>query len=58
MIEVTREHRLALILVDQNPQLAMRICEKVMVMQRGAVVAAGESATLADDKSFLDLLIV
>lgn len=58
LIEVTREHRLALILVDQNPQLAMRICEKVMVMQRGAVVAAGESATLADDKSFLDLLIV
>ena len=58
LIEVTRQHGLALILVDQNPQLAMQICTKVMVMQRGEVVAEGASATLANDKSFLDLLIV
>jgi len=58
LIEVTRGNRLALILVDQNPQLAMQICEKVMVMQRGEVVAAGASAALRGDKSFLDLLIV
>jgi len=54
----TQELGLALALVDQNPQLAMQICERVMVMQRGEVVAAGESATLASDRSFLDLLIV
>jgi len=58
LIEVTRGDRLALILVDQNPQLAMQICERVIVMQRGEVVAAGASATLSGDKSFLDLLIV
>jgi ABC-type branched-subunit amino acid transport system ATPase component len=58
LLEVTRQSGLALILVDQNPQLAMQICAKVMVMQRGEVVAAGASATLAADKSFLDLLIV
>ncbi len=56
--EVTRDHRLALILVDQNPQLAMQICSRVMVMQRGEVVAEGLSAALARDQSFLDLLIV
>ena len=56
--EVTRDHRLALILVDQNPQLAMQICSRVMVMQRGEVVAEGLSAELARDQSFLDLLIV
>jgi ABC-type branched-subunit amino acid transport system ATPase component len=36
----------------------MRICERVMVMQRGEVVAAGPSATLGADERFLDLLIV
>jgi ABC-type branched-subunit amino acid transport system ATPase component len=58
LVEVTRQHQLALMLVDQNPQLAMHICEKVMVMQRGEVVASGASATLSTDESFLDLLIV
>lgn len=55
---VTREKGLALILVDQNPELAMRICDRVMVMERGQVVAAGSSMTLANDPSFLDLLVV
>ncbi len=58
LIAVTRHNRLALILVDQNPKLAMRICDRVMVMQRGEVVAAGPSATLGADERFLDLLIV
>ncbi len=58
LIAVTNEHKLALILVDQNPQLAMTICSRVMVMQRGEVVAEGQSAALAGDQNFLDLLIV
>lgn len=58
LLEVTQQSGLALILVDQNPQLAMQICTRVMVMQRGEVVASGASAKLAGDKSFLDLLIV
>ena len=58
LIEVTRDHKLALVLVDQNPQLAMQICSRVMVMQRGEVVAEGLSAELANDQNFLDLLIV
>ena len=55
---VTREKGLALILVDQNPELAMRVCERVMVMERGQVVADGSSAALASDPSFLELLVV
>jgi branched-chain amino acid transport system ATP-binding protein len=57
-LRTVTEGGLALILVDQNPELAMRICDRVMVMQRGEVVAAGTSATLGADQSFLDLLIV
>ncbi len=56
--QVTRETGLALILVEQNPELAMRICERVLVMQRGEVAACGSSASLTSDASFLDLLIV
>lgn len=55
---VTRETGLALILVDQNPELAMRICSRVMVMQRGEVVAAGRSDQLGSNPSFMDLLVV
>jgi ABC-type branched-subunit amino acid transport system ATPase component len=55
---VTRDHGLALILVDQNPELAMRICKRVAVMQRGEIVAAGASDELAADPRFLDLLVV
>jgi ABC-type branched-subunit amino acid transport system ATPase component len=55
---VTREFGLSLILVDQNPDLAMRICTRVMVMQRGEVVASGRSADLSADPSFLGLLVV
>jgi ABC-type branched-subunit amino acid transport system ATPase component len=58
LVQATRVGGLALVLVDQNPQLAMQICERVMVMQRGEVVASGASATLGTDKSFLDLLVV
>jgi ABC-type branched-subunit amino acid transport system ATPase component len=58
LLRVTRETGLALILVEQNPELAMRICERVVVMQRGEVAAQGSSAELASDASFLDLLIV
>jgi ABC-type branched-subunit amino acid transport system ATPase component len=58
LASVTRDQGLALILVDQNPELAMRICDRVMVMQRGEVVASGSSAELGSDQSFLDLLIV
>jgi ABC-type branched-subunit amino acid transport system ATPase component len=58
LVEATRNFGLALILVDQTPQLAMKICEKVMVMQRGEVVATGRSADLATDPTFLELLVV
>lgn len=54
----TREAGLALILVDQNPEFAMRVCERVMVMQHGEVVASGLSATLATEAGFFDLLVV
>jgi ABC-type branched-subunit amino acid transport system ATPase component len=58
LVTAARETGLALILVDQNPELAMRICQRVIVMQRGEVVAAGLSAIVGAGPDFLDLLIV
>jgi ABC-type branched-subunit amino acid transport system ATPase component len=56
LASVTRESGLALILVEQNPELAMRICQRVIVMERGEIVASGASATL--DARVLELLVV
>ena len=53
---VTRESGLALILVEQNPELAMRVCGRAIVMEHGEIAAEGASATL--DASVLDLLAV
>ena len=36
----------------------MRICDRVVVMERGEIVASGASATLRSEKSFFDLLVV
>lgn len=58
LVIATRENGLALILIDQNPELAMRICDRVIVMQRGEVVAAGASATLGAGTDLFDLLVV
>jgi branched-chain amino acid transport system ATP-binding protein len=55
---VTREFGLALLMVEQNPDLAMSICENVIVLQRGEIVAAGASQRLASDPRLRELLIV
>jgi ABC-type branched-subunit amino acid transport system ATPase component len=58
LLRVTRERQLALILVEQNPELATRICERVIVMQRGEIAIAGTSAALKSDPRLVDLLVV
>lgn len=56
--EVAREHGLSLLLVDQNPQLAMSICDRVMVMDRGRIALKGKSTELEHDPRLTDLLVV
>jgi ABC-type branched-subunit amino acid transport system ATPase component len=58
LMTASRENGIALILVDQNPELALKICEKVVVMKSGEAVIAGESAAVAADPNFHELLIV
>jgi branched-chain amino acid transport system ATP-binding protein len=58
LIAASREKGIALIVVDQNPELAMRICDRVMVMKGGEVAAAGQSTVVGSDPDFLNLLIV
>lgn len=43
------EHRLAIVLVEQNARAAFRVADQVMVMDRGRVVARGAPDQLADD---------
>ena len=48
---------MAIILVEQNPRVALDFAERVVVMDRGRIVFDGESAILRADKDRLDRLI-
>ncbi len=44
------QQRLAVLLVEQNVRAAFRVADRVLVMDRGNVVASGTPAELADDE--------
>ncbi len=48
---------LASIVVEQHPVLALEMTHQAIVLERGTVVHAGESAALADDPALLDRLL-
>lgn len=43
------EHRLAIVLVEQNARAAFRVADEVVVMDRGRIVATGSPDALAHD---------
>jgi branched-chain amino acid transport system ATP-binding protein len=44
---------MALILVDQHPELALALARSVLVLERGKIVHHGQSAALKDDHALL-----
>ena len=56
--EVAVASDLAILLVEQNPDLAMRICDRVLIMERGRIVASGSADEVREQPRFLDLLSV
>lgn len=58
LVAVSNQQGIALLLVDQNPQLAMSICKRVMVMDHGRQAILGDSSELAGDVRLTDLLVV
>ncbi len=59
LIRVNRELGLALLIVDQSPALALRICSRVVVLEQGRVVVdAASSEILAGGEAFHDLLVI
>jgi ABC-type branched-subunit amino acid transport system ATPase component len=55
---IAERHGLAILLVDQNPGLAMDLCAETMIMEHGRIALRGRSADLADDPKAIDLLSV
>jgi ABC-type branched-subunit amino acid transport system ATPase component len=56
LIRVSAEHGIALLVVDQSPDLATRICGRALIMQKGRIAADVSSATANSDH--MDLLVV
>jgi len=55
---VVERHGLALLLVDQNPGLAMELCAETMIMEHGRIAMKGRSGELAGSQDAIDLLVV
>jgi ABC-type branched-subunit amino acid transport system ATPase component len=51
-------HGLAILLVDQNPGLAMDLCSDTIIMEHGRIAMRGSSTALAVDAKAIDLLTV
>ncbi|MCZ7934828.1 ABC transporter ATP-binding protein [Agrobacterium leguminum] len=58
LVSVSAQQGIALLLVDQNPQLAMSICRRVMVLDHGRLAISGNSSELSADNRLTDLLVV
>ena len=48
---------MAVIVVEQHARLALAMTQRAMVLDRGRVVHAGESAALLADRALLDRLV-
>lgn len=57
-LDNARKSGIGLILVDQNPQLALGICDTVAVMDHGQIAITGRSDALMNDNRLTDLLVV
>ena len=56
LMRVSDEHGIALLIVDQSPALATRICGRALIMEKGRIAADVASATATSD--YIDLLVV
>ncbi len=57
MDDLGKEEGMAIVLVEQNPRVALGFAERTVVMDRGRVVFDGASAELRQDRARLDALI-
>jgi branched-chain amino acid transport system ATP-binding protein len=54
LTRITREEGLSAILVEQNAQKVLAVTDRAVILERGAIVHAADSATLKDDRKTLE----
>jgi branched-chain amino acid transport system ATP-binding protein len=57
LTRITREEGLSAILVEQNAQKVLGVTDHAVILERGAIVYAGESAALGADREVLEKYI-
>lgn len=55
--QITREEGLSAIIVEQNPQLVLPMCDQVIVLNQGAVAHAGTAGALLADTGLMEELL-
>jgi branched-chain amino acid transport system ATP-binding protein len=56
-IERMLSEGIAILLVEQHVDAALRLCRHTIVLERGRVVHAGASASLREDRALLESLV-
>jgi len=56
-IEQMKNEGIAVLLVEQHVDAALRLCDQAVVLERGKVVHAGPSVRLRDDRTLLENLV-
>jgi branched-chain amino acid transport system ATP-binding protein len=56
-IEQMKREGIAVLLVEQHVDAALRLCEQTIVLERGRVLHAGASAALVQDRTLLESLV-
>lgn len=54
---ILREEGASILIVEQSPKKVLGLARRAIVLERGAIVHAGESAALRDDAALLDRLL-
>jgi branched-chain amino acid transport system ATP-binding protein len=56
-IERMKIEGLAILLVEQHVDAALRLCDQTIVLERGRVLHAGASGVLRQDRALLESLV-
>jgi branched-chain amino acid transport system ATP-binding protein len=56
-VERMKSEGLAVLLVEQHVDAALRLCDQTIVLERGRVLHAGASAALREDRVLLESLV-
>lgn len=54
---ISQQNYTAILLVEQNANMALRICNSCFILEKGRIVLSGESSKLKDDPKIREIYL-